>query len=315
MNRDNLMNWVEVSLTVNGELAEAVADVLARSAPNGVTTEQAVDFVNDEDEGTPTGPITVRAYLPADERLEETRQRLEEGLYFLGMIQPLPAAVFTPIADQNWMEAWKERYHPIPIGKKLIIVPAWLESPDAGRVSIKIDPGMAFGTGTHPSTQLCLELIEDICDQIPSAERASQAAIDVGCGSGILSIGALKLGMGFALGVDIDEASVRASRENADTNAIAPERFAIGLGSVTEILEGKFQVKQARLVLANILAPVIIRLFGMGLADLVAADGALVLAGILTDQAESVQTCAEQHGLRFVQKRQMGDWVALMFAH
>ena len=84
---------------------------------------------------------------------------------------------------------------------------------------------------------------------------------------------------------------------------------------MTEILEGKFQVKQARLVLANILAPVIIRLFGMGLADLVAVDGALVLAGILTDQAESVQTCAEQHGLRFVQKRQMGDWVALMFAH
>jgi len=309
------MNWVEVSLTVNGELAEAVADVLARSAPNGVTTEQAVDFVNDEDEGTPIGPVTVRAYLPADERLEETRQKLEEGLYYLGMIQPLPAAKFTPIADQNWMEAWKERYHPIPIGKKLIIVPAWLESPDAGRVSIKIDPGMAFGTGTHPSTQLCLELIEDICDEIPSTERASQAAIDVGCGSGILSIGALKLGMGFALGVDIDEASVRASRENADTNAIAPERFAIGLGSVTEILEGKFQVKQARLVLANILAPVIIRLFGMGLADLVAADGALVLAGILTDQAESVQTSAGQHGLRFVQKRQMEDWVALMFAH
>jgi ADP-ribose pyrophosphatase YjhB (NUDIX family) len=83
MNRDDLMNWVEVSLTVNGELAEAVADVLARSAPNGVTTEQAVDFVNDEDEGTPVGPITVRAYLPADERLEETRQKLEEGLYYL----------------------------------------------------------------------------------------------------------------------------------------------------------------------------------------------------------------------------------------
>jgi ribosomal protein L11 methyltransferase len=240
---------------------------------------------------------------------------LEEGLYNLGMIQPLPAAVFTPIPDQNWMEAWKERYHPIPIGKKLIIVPAWLESPDALRVPIKIDPGMAFGTGTHPSTQLCLELIEQYCDELPEAELSSQTAIDVGCGSGILSIGALKLGMGFALGVDIDKASVKASRENADTNAILPEHFAIGLGSVTEILEGKFQVKQARLVLANILAPVIIRLFGMGLADLVAVDGALVLAGILTDQAESVQTCAEQHGLRFVQKRQMGDWVALMFAH
>lgn len=148
------MNWVEVSLTVNGELAEAVADVLARSAPTGVTTEQSVDFVNEEDEGTPVGPVTVRAYLPVDERLEETRQKLDESLYYLGMIQPLPAAVYTPIADQNWMEAWKERYHPIPIGKRLIIVPAWLESPEAARVSIKIDPGMAFGTGTHPSTQL-----------------------------------------------------------------------------------------------------------------------------------------------------------------
>ena len=121
------MNWLEVSLTVNGELAEAVADVLARFAPNGVTTEQAVDFVNDEDEGTPVGPITVRAYLPADEKMEERRQKLEESLFYLGTIQPLPAPVFTPLADQNWMEAWKERYQPIPIGRKLIIVPAWLE--------------------------------------------------------------------------------------------------------------------------------------------------------------------------------------------
>ena len=306
------MNWVEVYLTVNGELAEAVADVLARSAPNGVTTEQAVDFVNDEDEGTPVGPVTVRAYLPSDEHLEETRRKLEEGLYYLGMIQPLPAAVFTPIADQNWMEAWKERYHPIPVGKKLIIVPAWLESPEAGRVSIKIDPGMAFGTGTHPSTQLCLELIEATIEDLPEAERASQATIDVGCGSGILSIGALKLGLGFALGVDIDEASVRASRENADTNAIPPERFTIGLGSVTEILEGKFPVRQARLVLANILAPIIIRLFGMGLADLVAPGGRLILSGILAEQAEAVQACAEQHGLQFIEKRSMGDWVALL---
>ena len=307
------MSWLEVSLTVNGELAEAVADVLARSAPNGVTTEQAVDFVNDEDEGTPIGPVTVRAYLPVDERLEETRQKLDEGLYYLGMIQALPAAVYTPIADQNWMEAWKERYHPIPIGKSLIIVPAWLESPDATRVSIKIDPGMAFGTGTHPSTQLCLELIEQYCNELPESERSAQTAIDVGCGSGILSIGALKLGMGFALGVDIDEASVKASRENADTNDIPAERFAIGLGSVTEILQGGFPVKQAQLVLANILAPIIIRLFGMGLADLVAPGGGLILAGILAEQAESVQICAEEHGLKFVEKRQMGDWVALRY--
>ena len=309
------MNWLEVSLTVNGELAEAVADVLRRFAPNGVTTEQAVDFVNEEDEGTPVGPISVRAYLPADDRLEERRLRLEESLHYLGMIQPLPAPVFTPLADRNWMEAWKERYKPIPIGKKLIIVPAWLDSPDVSRISIKIDPGMAFGTGTHPSTQLCLELIEEACDQLSMADRQPVNVIDVGCGSGILSIGALKLGAEFALGVDIDEASVKASRENADANQIAPEKFAIGLGSVTEILEEKFPIRQAALVLANILAPVIIRLFGMGLADLVAPGGSLILSGILAEQSASVQSAAEAQGLKLVEKRQMGDWVALACKH
>ncbi len=324
------MNWLEVSLIVNGELAEAVAEVLARFAPNGVTTEQAVDFVNDEDEGTPIGPITVRAYLAADEKLEETRQKLEESLYYLGMIQPLPAPVFAPLADQNWMEAWKVRYQPIPIGKRLIIVPAWLESPDASRISIKIDPGMAFGTGTHPTTQLCLELIEEqFCAEKPqtaddgpsSSVRHPSSVIDVGCGSGILSVAALKLGAGFALGVDIDEASVRASRENADANGIPASQFAIGLGSVTEVLAGRFQapsrggsrgIRNAPLVLVNILAPIIIRLFGRGLAELVSPGGALILSGILAEQAEGVISSAEAYGLKLVEKRQIGDWVALL---
>ena len=308
------MNWLEVSLTVNGELAEAVADVLARFAPNGVTTEQAVKFNDEEDECTPVGPITVRAYLRADESLEETRQKLEQSLFYLSMIQPLPVPVFTPLEDQNWMEAWKERYQPIPIGKRLIIVPAWLESPDASRMTIKIDPGMAFGTGTHPTTQLCLELME-------SYTPKSGDVIDVGCGSGILSVAALKLGAGFALGVDIDEASVKASRENSDANGIPEDQFAIGLGSVTEVLAGRFQVsskdggreiRNAPLVLANILAPIIIRLFDMGLAELVSPGGVLILSGILAEQAEGVISCAEARGLKLVERRQIEDWVALL---
>jgi ribosomal protein L11 methyltransferase len=313
------MDWLEVSMTVNGELAEAVADVLARFAPNGVTTEQTVDFVNDEDEGTPVGPITLHAYLPADDDLEERRHKLEEALYYLGMIQPLPAPVFLPLADQNWMEAWKERYQPIPIGKKLIIVPAWLESPEAARLSIKIDPGMAFGTGTHPTTQLCLGQIEKyfdnerwtMHDDNVMRDVLPSVVIDVGCGSGILSIGALKLGADFVLGVDIDEASVKASRENADANGIAPDHFSIGLGSVAEILQGRFPIRQAPLVLANILAPVIIRLFGVGLAELVVPGGFLILSGILAEQTEAVVSAALEHGLKFVEKCQMGDWVAI----
>jgi ribosomal protein L11 methyltransferase len=319
-------NWLEVSLTVNGELAEAVADVLARFAPNGVMTEQAVGFKDDEDEGTPAGPISVRAYLPANDKLEETRQKLEESLFYLGMIQPLPAPVFTPVAGQNWMEAWKDHYKPIPIGKRLIILPAWLDSPDTSRIPIKIDPGMAFGTGTHPTTQLCLELIEHFIvnatvDQRPLTlrdnsqsivHRPPSVVIDVGCGSGILSIAGLKLGASFALGVDIDEASIRASRENAEVNGIAAERFALGLGSVAEVLEGNFSVREAPLVLANILAKVIIRLFGIGLADLVTPGGTLILSGILAEQAESVIAAAQAKGLELIEQKQMGDWVALL---
>ena len=307
------MNWLEVSLTVSGELAEAVADVLARFAPNGVTTEQAVDFVNEEDEGTPVGPITVRAYLPADEKIEETRQKLEESLYYLGMIQPVPAPTFTPVADQNWMEAWKANYRPIPIGKRLIIVPAWLDSPDDSRIPIKIDPGMAFGTGTHPTTQLCLEFIEEIIeDQTLIADRRPLTAIDIGCGSGILSIAALKLGAHFALGMDIDEAAVRASRENAQANGVPDEKFALGVGSVAEVLAGRYSVLNAPLVLANILAPVLIRLFDGGLADLITPGGFIVLSGILQEQVESVITAARGKGLELAAKKQMGDWAALL---
>ena len=281
------MNWLEVSLTVDGELAEAVADVLARFAPNGVTTEQGVEFLDEEDTGSPTGPVVVRAYLEANERIEEMRRELEESLFYLGMIQPLPQPVYKLIADQNWMESWKQHYKPIPIGRRLIILPVWLDSRAPDRIAIKIDPGMAFGTGTHPTTQLCLDLIENFFEGRRKREGSDSffsplSLIDVGCGSGILSIAALKLGAQTALGLDIDIQSVRNARENADKNGIGAE-FIIAQGSVTDVLDGKFPVKQAPLVVANILAPVIIRLFDAGLADLVEADGVVILSGILQD--------------------------------
>ena len=304
--------WLEVSLSVNGELAEAVADVLARFAPDGVVTEQGVVFVNDEAEGTGVGPVTVRAYLHVDEELEHTRQALEQSLYYLGMIQPLPAPAYREIADQNWMEAWKEHYRPIPIGKRLIIVPAWLETTDPGRIPIKIDPGMAFGTGTHPSTQLCLELIEEYLSGDPArmTNQEPPAVIDIGCGSGILSIAALKLGAVSALGVDIDLEAVRNARANAGANGIG-EAFITAQGSVGEILAGKYPIRRAGLVVVNILAPVIQRLFAAGLPDLVAAGGRLLLGGIMHEQAGAVMETAGACGLTLVKRSDMGDWVAL----
>ena len=300
------MNWLEISLTVDGELAEAVADVFARYAPGGVVAERGITYQDADDPGTPKDEVVVRAYLPADERLEETRQRLEQGLSYLGMIQPLPSPTFTPIKDSNWMEAWKEHYRPISVGEKLIIVPAWMDSPDKTRIPIKIDPGMAFGTGTHPTTQLALELMETVID-----EYSPSTVIDVGCGSGILSIAALKLGAQTALGVDIDIESVKNSRENADKNGIG-EEFIIGQGSVTELLDGKFPYKQAPLVVANILAPIILRLFDDGLADLAEPGGTVILSGILQEQEGKILEAAQAQGLILNEREQMGDWVALL---
>ena len=299
------MNWLEVSLTVNGELAEAVADVLARFAYSGVMMEQGVKYTDEEDAGTPTGPITVRAYLEVNDQIEETRQKLEESLYYLGRIQPLPAASYKEIADQNWMESWKQHYKPILIGQRLVILPAWMDSPQPDRIAIKIDPGMAFGTGTHPTTQLCLELMEK-----ELATRRPSPVIDVGCGSGILSIAAIKLGTGSALGVDIDPGSIENARQNADANSIGDE-LILGVGSLQEILDGKFPIRRAPLVVANILAPVIIRLFDAGLAALMEDHGAILLSGILQEQAHSVIEAAQAKGLRVNEQKQTGDWVAL----
>jgi len=152
--------WLEVSLIVDGELAEAVAEVIGRFTPQGVVMEQDVKYNDVEDAGTAYGPVRVYGYMPMDGSIEQKRQQLEEALWHLGQIQPLPEAEYRSVPDQDWMSAWKEHYRPIPVGEKILILPAWLESTYPDRLAIKIDPSMAFGTGTHPTTQLCLALLE-----------------------------------------------------------------------------------------------------------------------------------------------------------
>jgi ribosomal protein L11 methyltransferase len=296
--------WLEVSLIVDEELAEAVAEVLARfTTQGGVAMEQAVTYDAYEIEGQPVGPVKVFGYLVADANLEEVRQRLEEALWHLGQIQPLPSPTYRWVEDQDWMEAWKQHYHPLPIGTRLLVAPPWAEFNAQGRVVVRIDPSMAFGTGTHPSTQLSLELLEHYL-------HPGQEVIDVGCGSGILAIAAVKLGATRALAVDIDQAAVRATEENAHLNNVAAQ-IEVGLGSVREILQGRFSLRRAPLVLANILAPVIKALFEDGLADLVIPEGILILSGLLQEQAAEIENVARTKNLTPLEQRTSGDWVAL----
>ncbi|UCF60105.1 MAG: 50S ribosomal protein L11 methyltransferase, partial [Anaerolineaceae bacterium] len=174
------MNWLEVSSTVNGELAEAIAELFSRFASGGVAIE-SLGMEVDTSEVQSAGMVIVRAYIPVDNQLELIKERIEEGLWHLSQIQPLPQPSFRLIKEQDWSQAWKSHYHTMPVGQRLLISPAWSQPASGDRLHVILDPGMAFGTGTHPTTRLCLVAIEDHL-------QAGQQVIDLGCGSGILSI-------------------------------------------------------------------------------------------------------------------------------
>jgi ribosomal protein L11 methyltransferase len=302
------MSWIEVSLTVTGEAAEAVADVLARFAPEGVAIEATrLETSPDDDLARPVGDLRVRAYLPAGPNLEPQRQALEEALWHLGQLLPLPAPEYRPVAEADWAEAWKANFQPVRIGRRLMIVPAWLDPAlQPGDVAVRLDPGMAFGTGTHPTTQLVLQAIE-------RRLRPGQALIDLGTGSGILAIAAARLGASRVLGLDIDAEAVRVAGENVAANGVAGQ-VQIASGSLREILDGRFgpEWRAAPLVVANILARVIVDLLDAGLAETVTPGGLLVLSGILESQAYLVRARLATHGLALAGQEQIEDWVAIL---
>jgi ribosomal protein L11 methyltransferase len=298
-------SWLRIALEVDPEMAEAVSEVLARYIPGGVVIESTAIQADAEDEGRAIGPLRVMGYIPNDAQLEERRAQIERGLRYLALIQPLAEPSYEPIQEQNWMEAWKQHYKPLAIGERLLVLPAWLANAEAGavgnRIQVRIEPGMAFGTGVHPTTQLCLQLLE-------GALRPGMGVIDIGCGSAILAIAAMKLGAARALGVDTDAQALDNARLNAQLNQVEME---IGHGSVAEVLAGVYKLRTAQLVLANILAPVLVRLLESGLAQLVAPGGVLILSGILAEQEPALRSALAAAGLHVTAERRSGDWLAL----
>ncbi len=309
--------WLEISIVTDGEMAESVAEVLARYITEGVVIEStAVDLTSEHSVGEPIGPLRVYGYIKINNKLEDTRQKLEQALWYLGRIRPLPEPQYKTIQQTDWSESWRRHYQPIPIGQRLIVVPAWIDKISENRIQIKIEPGMAFGTGTHPTTQLCLEIIEMLL--IDQSNFLSLGfigkeinVIDVGCGSGILSITAAKLGANRILGVDTDPQAIQSAIKNAEINNVQ-KHVIFRLGSLTGIKNGEFHLKQAPLVLVNILAVVIIQLLDEGLADLLNPNGILVLSGILEDQTEKVEEAILRNNLQIIHHHQSGDWVAII---
>lgn len=303
---DNPETWLEASLTCSGELAEAVAEVFSRYAPNGVLLHSVTSFDTENYEESPTGEMQVVAYLPVDEKIEQNRRQLDEAVWHLGQIAALSPIQYQIIADQDWMEAWKVRYQPLKLGQNLIVLPAWVDQELAGdRLPIIISPDMAFGTGTHPSTQLCLIALEKHGCQ-------GKNVLDIGCGSGILSITAVRLGADMVLGVDYDPIAIPSCQRNAGLNAMEG-RILFEDGTHTDILERDDELKQAPVVLANILAHILIMMLATGLAETVSNSGILILGGILNTQADDVIQAAQTAGLTLIDTLTDQDWVVLVF--
>jgi ribosomal protein L11 methyltransferase len=286
------MEWLEVSVTTDDEAAEVVAEVLSRYAQRGVVIEAGP-------EGWNAGPLVVKAYLPADDQLEASKRRVEEALWHLGQIRPVSVPTFRPVAEADWAEAWKEQLNVMHVGRHIVMRPSWRDYvPAPGDVVIQLDPGMAFGTGVHPTTQMCLVALEELVQ--PGA-----TVLDLGTGSGILAIAAAKLGAGRVLAVDNDPVAVQVARDNVAINGVQ-ESVSVVQGSLAEV-PGSYA-----LVLVNILARVIVEMMQAGLAARVHHAGRLVATGIIAGQEPEVVTALEQSGLTLARRLQREDWVCLV---
>ncbi len=252
------------------------------------------------------------AWLPAADWPEAERQQLEQALAPLAATfgLTLPPIHWEQQDDEDWSLSWKQHWQADPVGQRLLILPAWLELPPehADRMVIRMDPGSAFGTGSHPTTRLCLEAIEQLAEERSGPDAPDLGPIrvaDLGCGSGILGIAALLQGAASVSASDIDSLAVRATRDNAAVSGFA-DRLRVDLGSVerlAELLDGR----PADLLLCNILAPVIEALCP-AFDTVLAPDGLGLLSGLLVDQAPRLQTVLAEQGWQAELRAQQSQW-------
>jgi len=299
--------WLELAVDADLEAVEAVSEILSRVAPGGVSVEPAFELV---DEGLaarvdPNRPATVRAYVPARDPVaaEFAATTVAEALGHLQAfgLRPIGEIRTRLVHESDWADAWKQHFPVLRIGRRLVVRPTWRRhrrAPDD--VVLALDPGMAFGTGLHPTTRLCLAGLESLADR---GGLAGRRVLDVGCGSGILAIAAVRLGAAEALGVDTDPIAIDATLANARRNRVA-RRVSARSGSLPSGLP-PFDV-----VVANLIAGLLVTL-AVPLRDELRLGGSLLASGIFVDREAEVVAAFGSVGLDVVDRTAEGEWVAL----
>lgn len=300
-------SWLEISCDVPEEYAEVVADFLTQLTGSGVCVDNRNVDAFSTSEIPDSIRVVIKAYLSADTDSAPQMHELERFMADLSC--RYPAALFAPpvlcaVNAEDWSSSWKVHFKPLRVGRRLLIVPTWEESsPLPDDLVIRIDPGMAFGTGGHETTRLCLELLESVMDSAPLLTVPS--LLDLGTGSGILAMAASLLGAGRILALDIDPEAVEVARENLALNDMTGlvECGTSPLESLTECFD---------IILANILAEELVRL-SPHLTDRLLPGGALILSGILAERESLVRQGFAQQPLEYVRTVYAGEWVAMLY--
>ncbi|MGM8850246.1 50S ribosomal protein L11 methyltransferase [Salinicola sp. V024] len=293
------MAWLQLKASIPPEQAEWLEELLLAEGASAITLQDAHDEpVFEPDRGTtPLWRETVLTGLYDDlAGVEAMIERVQRAWAEQSPDEPAPQIEYELLADRDWEREWMDGFEPLRMGERLWIVPSWHEAPDPDAVNLLLDPGLAFGTGTHPTTALCLGWLD-------AQDLDQRQILDYGCGSGILAIAALKLGAEIAVGVDIDPQALQASRDNAERNQI--DESSLVLDYPERIGQGQFEV-----VVANILAGPLIEMAAT-IAARVRPDGLLALSGILEAQTESVLEAYRAQGLIMDEPKEKEGWMLL----
>jgi ribosomal protein L11 methyltransferase len=297
--------WIELAVTCDAEAVEPVSELFAQYGFNqGVAIEEAFTQDRDGDNFAVdlTKPVTVRTFLHAADVAPTTIDTVRNALWHLGRLRTIGELQVTERAEEDWANAWKAHYSVHRVGRRVLVRAPWHDyEPAPNEVVIELDPGMAFGTGLHPSTQLSMIAVED---ELAPGDRV----LDVGIGSGILATGAALLGASAVDGVDIEPVAVRSARENAARNGVdAIVRVEQGSVGDDQPFSGEYD-----LVVANIIARVLIEL-SAPLSRAMRPGGTLILGGIIDSKEDAVQTAIANVGLELIRRSQQEDWVVLVW--
>ena len=299
------MRWIEVCINTPREEIDARCEELAALGAGGFVIEneddfreflennhQYWDYVDKELSDSFSGVSRIKTYLSDD----------EDGRAILAAIRNAYGAVSVSfVEDSDWENNWRKYYKPIEIGKKLVVVPEWEEIPAGGRIPLRLDPGLIFGTGSHPTTRMCLAALEDFAG-------SGKRVLDLGCGSGILGIGALNLGCESCTGCDIDPKAPDVACANAALNAIGSERFRVYAGDIlTDASLRSLLGSGYDIVLANIVSDVIIPL-SAHVGDFLTEDGVFITSGIIDGREDEVAAAIRSNGFVITAHRCEEEW-------